>query len=227
MSDYIKLTGESFDFDFEDIQGILKRFHSKMKEFQRSNKKGKELLYQELEKLQNQLQEIFNRPRPNISDKPKLETLEKQFKGLSLNFTKIKSNFEKDSELNSSGRTSHDDIFDKIIEDESLAFQNITAVREKQYLERKEDVDKLHKDFVTVNEIFQDSAKMINEQGRMLAETENNIAVAVEQTDKGGNEIDKANAYQESARKKLWCLCIIVIIIIVVLLAIIFGVVYK
>ena len=227
MSGYAKLLGESFDFDYEDIQNNLKGFNSKLKEYQRSPNKSKKVIYPELEKKQSRLQEIFNRPRTNLSDKAKLETLEKQFKELSLNFSKIKPNFELESELSPSDHKKHDDVLDGIVENEDLAIQDINSIREKEYIARKENVDKLHKDMVTVNEMFKDSAKMIHEQGHMLVDSENNLMVAVEQTGTGVQELQKADVYQQKAKRKLCCICVIAVVAVAVLLAIILGVIYK
>lgn len=224
MAEYSRLAGESFDFDFEDIQNRLKFFNSKLKEYQRTTSRGKSVIYKDLEKNQMQLQEIFNRPRSKAADRGKLDTLEKQFKELLTSFGKIKPNFELGEEKK---KESLYEYFDGIVEDESLAFHDISQLNEKKLQERHEDVNRLQKDFITVNDLFKDSAKLIGEQGDMLVASENNLMIAVEQSGKGVEDLVKADVYQQKAKKKLWCICAIATIVVAVLLAIVLGVVYK
>ena len=220
MSGYTKLSGESFDFDYEDIQNSLKVFNTKLKEYQRSNERSKNTMYTELEKHQSRLQEIFSRPRLKGSDRAKLETLEKQYKELSSNFSKIKPNLEMGGESRKvHHRAQNDDFLDGIVEDESLVFHDVNQLNEKKLAERHEDVTKLQKDFIIVNDLFKDSAKLVGEQGDMLAASENNLMIAV--------ELQRADVYQQKAKRKLGCIFIIAAVVVAVLLAIILGVVYT
>ena len=80
MPGYQKLSGESFDFDYDDIQNSLKSFNIKLKKYQRSHQRARNGMYIDLEKQQSRLQEILSRPRLKDSDRAKFETLEKQYK---------------------------------------------------------------------------------------------------------------------------------------------------
>ena len=67
----------------------------------------------------------------------------------------------------------------------------------------------------------------MSEQGGMLVTSENNLKIAVEQTGKAVEELQKAEVYKQKAKRKLWCICIIAVVVVAVLLAISLGVVYK
>ena len=223
MATYIKLPGESFDIDCEDISKDLKNLKLKIKEYHKAASYNKKNLYIEIEKTQAYLQEIFNRPRQNKPEKLKLNVLENQFKELSSSFSKIKPDFDLSFENEETKYDSHDDFFSSIVENEELAIHDSSQLREKQYNERKENLEQLHSQLEIVNEMFKDTAKLVLDQGLMLDESENSISTAVNQTEKAAEELQGASGYQQQAKRKLICIFVIVCIVLSVLLAIVLG----
>ena len=61
-----------------------------------------------------------------------------------------------------------------------------------------------------MNEIFQDLAVLVNEQGNMIDDIEANIVSTAVRTKEAQKELTKADKNQKSARNKMVCLAITV-----------------
>merc|ERR1712156_531516 len=82
-------------------------------------------------------------------------------------------------------------------------------------------VKKIAEDVVELKEAFTDLNTLVEEQGDMLTEIEDNTSKAVDQVKAGTKELEVAEKHQVSARKKqlaILCLCIIIIGVVVVVL---------
>lgn len=204
-------------FDLEDISKNLRNLDKQLKLYQKDP--GNVGLSKEIERIQGYLTEIFKRPRAGKETKSKLHQLESNFKDLNMKFRQREheNTYEVQTEENL------EDF--GINERSSLAYNNSVEIQKKELEERKENIENLHKDFIVVNSLFKDTAMMVGEQGKMLEEADKNITVAVAETNKGVNELHKADKYQQSAKKKLGCIFIIAFIVVGVLIAIILGVV--
>jgi t-SNARE complex subunit (syntaxin) len=65
--------------------------------------------------------------------------------------------------------------------------------------------------------MFKDVAKMVNEQGTMLNNAEEHVDNAVVESGKAVNELNKADNYQRSSKKKLYIIlglvfCLVLIV---------------
>jgi syntaxin 7 len=72
-----------------------------------------------------------------------------------------------------------------------------------------------------VNEMFQDLAVLINDQGQQLVTIDNHIASTAERTREGQRELVKAERSQRSARNKclaLWLVAGLVLAVIIIVL---------
>jgi syntaxin 7 len=72
-----------------------------------------------------------------------------------------------------------------------------------------------------VNEMFQDLAVLINDQGQQLATVDQQIATTAERTHEGQRQLVKAERSQRSARNKclmLWLLAGVVLAVILIVL---------
>jgi len=87
--------------------------------------------------------------------------------------------------------------------------------------EREEGIREIESTINEVNIIFRDLAELVNDQGQMMDNVENNVSQTVVRTDQANQELNKASGYQKSARTKMCCLLLIILIVAAVL-AIIF-----
>ena len=219
---YQKLSSEDpSKFDYEDISRNLKNLDKQLKIYQKCGGQAQFASKREIESIQHHLTEIFKRPRIIKDDKAKLLQLESQFKELNQ-----KINIQSKGPENSYEIKPEENLEDfGINEKSSLAYKDSTELKHEELLERKENIENLQKDFIIVNDLFKDTAKLAKEQGVMLEEVDKNVNVAVAETGKGVSELHKADQYQQKAKRKLGCIFIIAAIVVAVLLAIVLGVV--
>ncbi|PZC77568.1 syntaxin-16 [Helicoverpa armigera] len=87
--------------------------------------------------------------------------------------------------------------------------------------EREEEVNKIVRSIVDLNDIFKDLAHMVNEQGTILDRIDYNIEQTQVQVHEGYKQLQKAERYQRSNRKMHCILMLGVTIIVLVILLII------
>ena len=108
-------------------------------------------------------------------------------------------------------------------EHESLEIQNLSELRNQELIERKGKIEKLYEEMIIVNEMFVDTAKIVQEQGEMIDKVDGNLNVAVKVNDKIVKDLEDAKRYQESSKKKkIICILIIVAIVVIVVLGYLF-----
>ena len=108
-------------------------------------------------------------------------------------------------------------------EHESLEIQNLSELRNQELIERKGKIEKLYEEMIIVNEMFVDTAKIVQEQGEMIDKVDGNLNVAVKVNDKIVKDLEDAKRYQESSKKKkIICILIIVAIAVIVVLGYLF-----
>lgn len=92
----------------------------------------------------------------------------------------------------------------------------------KDVAEREEEVNKIVRSIVDLNDIFKDLAHMVNEQGTVLDRIDYNIEQTQVQVHEGYKQLQKAERYQRSNRK-MHCILILgaTIIVLVILLIIV------
>jgi len=219
MSSYTKLpkSDESTSVNLPVIQENLKNFQSKLKEYSRLPNSSKAQCSKEVNKICVIIDKELSKPRRTADEKSRLDVVEKNYSELKKNFLAVSSQERYED------RSESDDFMDKIEERKSFAFTH-EELQEGDYLKQKKQIEDLQKDMLTVNEMFKDTAKMIGEQEEMLVEVDKDVSNAAGQTGKAVGELNKAEGYQKSAKKKLWIIMIIAIVVVAVVVGIVLGV---
>lgn len=91
----------------------------------------------------------------------------------------------------------------------------------REVAEREEEVTKIVRSIVDLNDIFKDLAHMVHEQGTVLDRIDYNIELTQVQVHEGYKQLQKAERYQRSNRKMNCILILAVTIIFLVILLII------
>jgi syntaxin 7 len=115
----------------------------------------------------------------------------------------------------------HETFDPGFVEEESLAIRDEDELKQENLLKRNEDIQQVHRDFVEVNSMFKEVAHLVDQQGESLNVAEGHVDTAVKETGRANIELDSANKYQRSAKKKI----VIIFIIVLVVVAILIGVV--
>ena len=84
--------------------------------------------------------------------------------------------------------------------------------------ERERGIAEIQQQIGEVNEIFQDLAVLVNEQGNMIDDIEANIVSTAVRTKEAQKELTKADKSQKSARNKMVCLAITVFTALIILI---------
>lgn len=90
----------------------------------------------------------------------------------------------------------------------------------KMVAEREEEVNKIVKSIVDLNDIFKDLAHMVNEQGTVLDRIDYNIEQTQVQVHEGYKQLQKAERYQRQNRK-MHCIMILAVTVIVLVILLI------
>lgn len=92
---------------------------------------------------------------------------------------------------------------------------------------RHEDILKLEESLKELRQLFIDMQTLVEAQGEMLNEIENNVNDAVDYTEAGTKELKEAVRYQKKARTKMFillgCVCCLIILIVVIPTATVLG----
>jgi len=84
--------------------------------------------------------------------------------------------------------------------------------------ERERGIMEIQQQIGEVNEIFQDLAVLVNEQGAMIDDIEANIVSTAVRTKDAQKELTKADKSQRAARNRLICIVIAVLVALIVLI---------
>eukprot|EP00879_Flechtneria_rotunda_P003180 GHRR01003403.1.p2 GENE.GHRR01003403.1~~GHRR01003403.1.p2 ORF type:complete len:274 (+),score=113.65 GHRR01003403.1:3330-4151(+) len=104
---------------------------------------------------------------------------------------------------------------------ESRAMGNTIAFQEALIEERDHGIQEIQRQIGEVNEMFQDLAVLINDQGQQLQTIDTHISSTAERTREGQRELVKAERSQRSTRNKclmLWLISGVVLAIIIIVL---------
>lgn len=92
---------------------------------------------------------------------------------------------------------------------------------------RHEDILKLEESLKELRQLFLDMQTLVEAQGEVLDEIENQVDQAVDYTERGVQEMVQAVKYQKKARTKMFillgCVCCLIILIIVIPTAVVLG----
>ena len=84
--------------------------------------------------------------------------------------------------------------------------------------EREQGIAEIQQQIGEVNEIFQDLAVLVNEQGQMIDDIEANIVSTAVRTKDARRVLTKADKSQKAARNKMICLAIVIAVVLIVLI---------
>eukprot|EP00834_Sanchytrium_tribonematis_P000157 NODE_3_length_80033_cov_0.932970.p74 type:complete len:110 gc:universal NODE_3_length_80033_cov_0.932970:55369-55040(-) len=88
--------------------------------------------------------------------------------------------------------------------------------------ERHQDLMKIEKSLLELQQLFLDLSLLVNQQGDMLARIDTNVNAAVDYTEKGVQEMDKALQQQKKNRKRM-CYSSICMIFLLIILAVVLS----
>ncbi|KAG6443666.1 hypothetical protein O3G_MSEX002939 [Manduca sexta] len=91
----------------------------------------------------------------------------------------------------------------------------------KMVTEREEEVNKIVRSIVDLNDVFKDLAHMVHEQGTVLDRIDYNIEQTQVQVHEGYKQLQKAERYQRKNRKMHCILCLAVVVVVMTILLII------
>ena len=84
--------------------------------------------------------------------------------------------------------------------------------------EREQGILEIQQQIGEVNEIFQDLAVLVNEQGQMIDDIEANIVSTAVRTKDAQRELTKADKSQKAARNKMICLAVVIAVVLIILI---------
>lgn len=108
---------------------------------------------------------------------------------------------------------------------EDIQLDNMVTHNEALIEERDEEISGLVRDIAELNEMFQDVAVLVHDQGMMVDDIEGNISQVADHVQSARQELVQAEKSQKKAtRKKLWIfLCIAVVLSVVIAAVILSG----
>lgn len=89
-------------------------------------------------------------------------------------------------------------------------------------IETRNDIYRIEQSMRDLNQLFNDLAFLVNEQGELMDVILANIQQSTRYVEKGRAELKKAREYQKKSRKKL--ICIVVCVVILIILFVVVGV---
>lgn len=97
---------------------------------------------------------------------------------------------------------------------------NMVAYNEAIIDERDTEISALVRDIGELNEMFQDVAVMVHDQGTMIDTVEANAVLTADRVEAGRVELEKAEDSQKAATSKKMCLAVVSGIVVGVILAV-------
>lgn len=147
---------------------------------------------------------------------------------------KIKANIEQEGvgppPQSSTQHQQHDILIDTndesleqaLIQDDKLNEQVQLEADVASAKEREMRLRQIEEDVLNVNEIFQDLAVLVHDQGQVVDSIESNIEQAHAQVGEGNKALRQAVSYQKSYRKRICKITVIVLVVVLVLSLIIY-----
>ena len=227
MSTYNKLPGGSSGGQskpLQDLSNIVKEYEQKLKELrkllaQAKVKKTKEistgimLKQDDIINLTNSIRALLRVQVPS-SDKQMYDNLKKTADLLFKQYNDLDQSDTKEEVT--------EEVLDpEFVQRESISFQNAGDLDSEVLQDRLGDIKNLQKDFQEVNNLFKDVATLVDKQGEQLNESDKNVDTAVKETARANVELDSANKYQRSAKKKALCIFLIVLVVVGILVAVV------
>lgn len=101
-----------------------------------------------------------------------------------------------------------------------IRLDNAIEYNSNMIRERDQDLADIQDEILEVNEIFQDLAVLVNEQGGMIEDIEANIVKTNVQVKQGHEQLKQAEKSQKSSRTKICCMLFFVIVVLIILLVV-------
>jgi len=104
---------------------------------------------------------------------------------------------------------------------EAIEFQTDAGPHEadEQFInDRAEGMKQLEQDMLLLNEMFNDLAVTIHQQGFVIDNIESNMTVIETHTGHAVEELQEAKKYQNKSRKKLFCICFWLLLVLAVII---------
>ncbi|OMJ70143.1 hypothetical protein SteCoe_31941 [Stentor coeruleus] len=235
MSQYSKLPGDSSKGQskaIKDLSDALKEFEQKLKELKRlqadatskSTKEAKKIIMEKQDDLINLGNRIraFLKLQVSTNEKQIFNSLKKTAENLLNQYKELEKSFDSYNPYEKPKTDEEDDdIGPGFVEHEGISFKDANEISGDLLQERQENIQNLHKDFVEVNHLFKEVATLVEQQGEMLDESDKNVDTAVKETARANVELETANTYQRSAKKKALCIFIIVLCVVGALIGIV------
>ncbi|KAH9600317.1 Target SNARE coiled-coil homology domain [Trypanosoma melophagium] len=92
-----------------------------------------------------------------------------------------------------------------------------------QIIETRNDIYRIEQSMRSLNQLFNDLAFLVHEQGEIMDVILKNIENATRFVEAGRKELKKARKYQKKSRKKLCCFLVMAAIIILIVVAVVLG----
>ncbi len=99
---------------------------------------------------------------------------------------------------------------------------NVLEYNEALIEERDQGIAEIHRQIGEVNEMFQDLAVLVNDQGQQLLTIDDQITATAERTRDGGAQLVKAERSQRSARNKCLCIWLVAALVLAVVIIVLF-----
>eukprot|EP00191_Tetraselmis_sp_GSL018_P020172 CAMPEP_0177590434 /NCGR_PEP_ID=MMETSP0419_2-20121207/7402_1 /TAXON_ID=582737 /ORGANISM="Tetraselmis sp., Strain GSL018" /LENGTH=280 /DNA_ID=CAMNT_0019080989 /DNA_START=459 /DNA_END=1301 /DNA_ORIENTATION=+ len=100
---------------------------------------------------------------------------------------------------------------------ELVQLDNMIEYNQALIEERDEGIAEIQQQIGEVNEIFQDLAVLVNDQGAQLLDIESNVLAAAENTGQAREELSRAQRSQKRSRR-CWCWMVLVILLVFAML---------
>eukprot|EP01025_Chloroclados_australasicus_P053754 TRINITY_DN6352_c0_g1_i1.p1 TRINITY_DN6352_c0_g1~~TRINITY_DN6352_c0_g1_i1.p1 ORF type:complete len:278 (-),score=41.98 TRINITY_DN6352_c0_g1_i1:434-1267(-) len=99
--------------------------------------------------------------------------------------------------------------------------QSQITFHEELIQERDQGIREINNQIAEVNDIFQDLAVLVTDQGETVEVIDNNMTNVGESVERGRRELVVAQRHQKGATKRMWCLFVIALVVLSVILVVV------
>jgi syntaxin 1B/2/3 len=118
------------------------------------------------------------------------------------------------------------ELAQEVIEGKREIFQQ-SRDKLAEIMENREDILRIERSMRELNQIFNDLAILVNEQGEVIIQIHDNVVDANNKVEGGRAELGKAKEYQKKSRRKMTYLVCCVFVIFLIILAVVLGFTVK
>jgi len=107
-----------------------------------------------------------------------------------------------------------------LLRSQTMELQGEVDYNDAMIQDRQQGIEDIHEQILEVNEIFQDLAVLVNDQGAMLDDIEANMVRTSAKTKDATRELRQADKSQRSSRNKMCCLMMFFLVVLVILIVV-------